>query len=315
MTLSTTSESAPPAAPLRPGEAPFTAGDFGLYGATLFVWGTSWYAIKLQLGVVAPEVSLVWRFGLATILMALWAWVSGVRLRFAAEIHARFAAIGVLMFSTNFALFYYAGLYVPSGLLAVIFSTASIGNMLFAALLYKDALTGRMIAGAVLGLAGVLCLFLPEVLGTVFDGKALFALAMGGVAVICFCAGGMVARSLQNAEVPLVAANLWGMVYGTAWMAVVAFLSGDPFIIDTSPAYLGSLLWLAFFSTVIAFAAYLSLLRRIGPGRAGYATVMFPVIALAISTVLESYQWTLVGGLGVLLALGGNLLVLRRSGG
>ena len=122
----------------------------------------------------------------------------------------------------------------------------------------------------------------------------------------------MISRFLHQAEIPLLPANMWGMAYGTLWMAFIAYVSGDRFVIDPGATYIASLLWLVFISSVVAFAAYLTLLRRIGPGRAGYATVMFPVVALAISTALEDYSWTFIAALGVALALFGNFLVLGR---
>ena len=299
------------AARIRPSEG-MTGSDYALYATTIFVWGTSWYAIKLQLGVVTPEVSLVWRFGLATLIMMVWAVVAKARFRFDAELHAKFAALGVTIFSTNFALFYYAGFHVPSGLLAVIFSLSSIVNMMLSALFFGERLEWRLLAGALCGVAGVVCMFLPEVLGTSLNASALFALALGSFAVLSFCSGNMISRTLQKSEVPLLPANMWGMIYGTVWMAIIAVLSGDAFIIETSATYVGSLLWLAIMSTVIAFASYLTLMRRIGPGRAGYATVMFPIVALAISTMFEGYQWTFPAAFGAVLALSGNVLILTR---
>lgn len=289
-----------------------TGFDYGLYAVTIVVWGTSWYAIRLQLGVVSPEVSIVWRFTMATAIMVVWALITRAPFKFSPEIHAKFATLGVTIFSTNFALFYYAGLYVPSGLLAVMFSLSSIVNMLLAAAIFREKLEWRLVAGAIFGVCGVICMFLPQVMGVSLNFSALFALVLGVCAVLSFCAGNMMSRSLQEARVPLLSANMWGMFYGTLWMAFIAVLSGDPFIIDTSVTYISSLLYLAVFSTVIAFASYLTLVRRIGPGRASYATVMFPIVALAISTLFEGYQWTFIALVGMALALFGNVLVLAR---
>ena len=292
-----------------------TAADYGIYATALIVWGTSWYAIKLQLGVVSPEVSLFWRFGLASMLMAAWVIIAGAPVRFPAEMHARFAAMGVTMFSTNFAMFYIGGLFVPSGLLAVIFSLTSILNVFLSAIFFREKLQWRVIAGSCLGVAGVMCLFYPEIVGTRFDTKAIFALVLGFCGALSFCTGNMIARTVQRAGVSLRSQNMWGMVYGTIWTGLLALLAGEPFIIDWSATYIGSLLWLTVFSTVVAFAAYLTLTRRIGPGRAGYVAVMFPIVALAISTVLEDFQWTAIAAFGVVLALAGNYLVLSRGAG
>jgi drug/metabolite transporter (DMT)-like permease len=63
----------------------------------------------------------------------------------------------------------------------------------------------------------------------------------------------------------------------------------------------------------MAFGAYLTLLGRIGADRAAYATVLFPLVALAISTVVEDYAWTPIALAGVALVLTGNLLVLLAA--
>jgi drug/metabolite transporter (DMT)-like permease len=100
------------------------------------------------------------------------------------------------------------------------------------------------------------------------------------------------------------------MAYGTLWLALAAFARGEPFIVEWTARYVLSVLWLTAFATVIAFAAYLTLLGRIGAGRAAYATVLVPVVALAISTMVEGYAWTATAAAGVVLVLAGNAIVL-----
>jgi drug/metabolite transporter (DMT)-like permease len=103
------------------------------------------------------------------------------------------------------------------------------------------------------------------------------------------------------------------MFYGTLWSTLLAFLLGRPFIIEPTVSYIASLLFLAVISTVIAFSAYLTLLSRIGPARAGYATVMFPIFALLVSTVLEGYQWSAYAFAGLVFVAIGNVLVIRTG--
>ena len=102
------------------------------------------------------------------------------------------------------------------------------------------------------------------------------------------------------------------MAYGTAILAITAALLGKPFIFDPSFQYIASLLWLALLSSVVAFFAYLTLLGRIGSGRAGYSTVLFPVFALLISTFAEGYHWTVFAIAGLALVMVGNVIVLGR---
>jgi drug/metabolite transporter (DMT)-like permease len=289
------------------------ARDLGLYGITVFVWGTSWIALKAQLGVVSPEVSTLWRFMAAAALM--WLWVAAARqpLAFGFTDHLRLAASGVLMFSSNFVLFLYGGQYLPSGLLAVVFSLASIVNLVLGALILGQRIEGRVAAGGALGAAGIGLLYWPQVAGAGFDPNALVGLGFCVAGTLSFCLGNMVSTVIQRRGLPLLSANAWGMAYGLATLTALSLARGQPFIVEWTPRYVGATLYLALFASVIAFACYLTLLRRIGAARAGYATVLFPIVALAISTFAEGYRWTAPALIGAALALAGNVLVLRKS--
>ena len=285
--------------------------DLGLYAVTVFVWGTSWIALKAQLGEVSPEVSTLWRFLLAAPLMWLWAAARGDTLAYPAADHRRFAAAGALMFSSNFVLFLYGGQYLPSGLLAVVFSLVSILNLLLGAAFLGQPIVPRVAVGGVLGAAGIALLYSPQIAGGVERG-ALVGLAFCLAGTLSFCAGNLVSTAIQRRGVPLLAATAWGMTYGVAALAAIVLVRGQPLIVEWTPRYLGATLYLALFASVVAFASYLTLLRRIGAARAGYATVLFPIVALAVSTLVEGYRWTLAAILGAALALAGNVLVLRR---
>ncbi len=290
-----------------------TPGDFGLYALVLFSWGTSWVALKMQVGVVAPEVSVFWRFLIASGLMMAWAAMSRRRLRFPISDHIRFAGLGGMIFSTNFVLFYYGAMHLPSGLLSVVFSLTSIINLLFAALIFHQGISRRVLIGGILGACGIALMFWPQIAGTTINHDAVVGLGYCVAGTVSFCLGNMLSASNQARGLPVVSANAWGMVYGAVFLALFASIKGVPFIIEMTPAYIGSLAWLVVFSTVLAFACYLTLLGRIGSARAGYATVMFPIVALAISTAVEGYQWTPGALAGLLCVLTGNLFVLTRG--
>jgi drug/metabolite transporter (DMT)-like permease len=285
--------------------------DLGLYAVTVFVWGTSWIALKAQLGEVSPEVSTLWRFLLAAPLMWLWALARGDTLAYPAADHRRFAAAGALMFSSNFVLFLYGGQYLPSGLLAVVFSLVSILNLLLGAAFLGQPIMPRVAVGGVLGAAGIALLYSPQIAGG-FERGALLGLAFCLAGTLSFCAGNLVSTAIQRRGVPLLAATAWGMTYGVVALAAIVLVRGQPLAVEWTPRYLGATLYLALFASVVAFASYLTLLRRIGAARAGYATVLFPIVALAVSTLVEGYRWTLAAILGAALALAGNVLVLRR---
>lgn len=285
-----------------------------LYATLILVWGTSWIAIHHQLGAVAPVVSLLWRFLLAAAICMTVAFARRERMAYPARLHLRFASVGVLMFSTNFLLFYLAGRHVPTGLLAVVFALASPINLALAALFFGRPVEPRVLGGAALGIVGVACLYAPEIAGTGFDMAAAGGLALAVAGTLCFCLGNMASSVIQRDGVADFAATAWGMVYGAGWLLLLCLLSRAEFAIDWRFDYLASLAWLTVGSTVIAFIAYLALIKRIGPARAGFATVLFPVVALAISSVFENYHWSALSFAGVVLVAAGNVVVLGLFG-
>ncbi|QDC01958.1 DMT family transporter [Mesorhizobium sp. 8] len=309
------SQTLPEAAASQPAarDRAFEPRDYGLYALTVIAWSLSWFAIRLQVGTVPNEVNLVWRFGIATALMFVWVVASGRRIRFPLREHVRFAGLGVLMFSTNFLLFYYAAGYLVSGLLSVVFSLASVVNILLAAVVLHETPSPRVLAGGLIGFFGIALMFSPEIAAHGLSGATVIGLALCVAGTLCFCLGNQISAAGLRRGVPLIPMTAWGMVYGTLFSALLALFLGRPFIVEPTVSYLGSLLFLAVISTVIAFSAYLTLLSRIGPARAGYATVLFPIFALLVSTVMEGYQWTAYAFAGLVFVAAGNVLVIRAG--
>ncbi|GAG28693.1 unnamed protein product, partial [marine sediment metagenome] len=245
-------------------------------------------------------------------LMFSWVIVRKARLRFSLREHMSFAATGLFMFSTNFLCFYYAGEYLVSGLLSVVFSLASIVNIALAAMFLGQRPGIRTIGGAALGITGIALMFWPEISGTSLNTDALTGLFLCVCGTLCFCTGNMLSAGLQRRKTPVLSATAWGMIYGTGVCVFYALIFGKSFSFEWTQTYIGSLVFLSVVSTVLAFACYLTLLGRIGSGRAAYATVMFPILALVLSTFVEGYQWSVLSLTGLAFALAGNFIVLSR---
>lgn len=292
--------------------ASLTPYDYFLYAITVFAWSGSWYALKLQVGVVPVQVSLFWRFMIAAGVMLVWALIAKFPLRFNFVTHLKFAAMGTLMFCLNFALFYYASKWLASGLLSVVFSLVSVFNIMLAVLFLNLRPSANMVIGASLGFIGIAMMFWPVIAGQDIDANALIGFGLSVCGTLFFCLGNLISTSLQRQKVPVIAASTWGMAYGTAVTGIIALIQGDSFAIEWSVSYVGSMIFLAVVSSVIAFAAYLTLLGRIGSDRAGYAAVMFPVVALLISGWLEGYVLVPLAGAGLALVLIGNIFVLGK---
>jgi drug/metabolite transporter (DMT)-like permease len=287
--------------------------DYLLYGITIFGWSTSWIAIHMQLGIVAPEVSLVWRFGLSAIVMFIWALLARVRIVFPLRAHPQFLALGLFLFGINYLGFYYGGRSTPSGLLALVFSCAALFNIVLGLALFGQTASQHVTIGAAAGLAGVFLMFAPRIFSEQFDQSALLGLGLCVLATLSFCIGNMFSIAIQKKGITIVAINAWGMTYGTLFLAFFAFARGQRFVLEPSWTYVTSLLWLSLVASAVVFMCYLTLLGRIGAARAGYATVVVPVFALLISTFVEDFRWSAASLAGLALAIIGNVLVMRKG--
>lgn len=303
----------PGAAAAGPAAAAMSTTDIALYVIVVLVWGSSWLGMRWQVGVVAPEVSVLWRFSIAFPLMFAWAALAGQPLGHAASSHVYFAAMGATMFSMNLVLFYTASFYIPTGLMAVVFSLASIFNLVLASVFMGQPIRLRMIVAGLIGISGVGLMFAPEISMQQLDNRALVGLGISLVATLCFCTGNIVSAAAQRRGIPVLAGTAWGMLYGAGILLVLALLRGHPLIVEWNFRYFASLLWLAVVASVIAFSAFLTLVGRTGAARAGYMTVLFPVVALAASTFVEGYRWTTLAVAGLALVIFGNVYVLRSG--
>jgi drug/metabolite transporter (DMT)-like permease len=282
-----------------------------LYLVTVLIWGTSWYAMTLQL-VLPGELAIAYRFVLAAAMLVGYCLVTGRSLRFSRRDHLFMALQGFFLFSLNYILFYWAADYLVSGLLAVLFSTITVMNIANGALLFRRRVEPKVALAALLGLIGIGLVFWPELAKVELSRAAAIGLVLSLVATYAASLGNMVTVRHSRALIPVVQANAIGMSYGALFTLAIVVARGVPFEFVWSVSFLSSLFYLALFASVIGFGAYLTLVERIGADRAAYSGVLFPIVALGVSTVVEDYQWTASAVIGVLLVLAGNLLVLAR---
>ena len=288
------------------------------YLLTVLIWGSTWFAIRFQLGDVHESVSLVYRFGLAAILLLAYCLWQGKPLRFNAREHMAMAAQGTCLFSINYLLFYWCTGLITSGLVAIIFSTVIVMNIINGALFLKRRVELLVLVGAIVGLLGITLVFWHEIIASQGRSDAaakdvLNGLGIGLVATYFASLGNILSARNQSLGLPVLQTNAIGMAYGSVLMAAFALVMRIPFNFEWSVAYTGSLLYLSVFGSIIAFGAYLTLVGRIGADKAAYATVLFPLVALLISSVFEDFQWTPLALTGVALVLVGNVLVVGRG--
>lgn len=284
-----------------------------LFAISTLIWGSTWLAIKYQLPTVAPEVSVATRFGIAAALLAAWCALTGRSLRFDARAHRFIALQGALLFGLNYVMVYEAEQYAASGLVAVLFSTIVFMNPIGARFVFGTALTLRTLVAAMLGVLGVALLFVPELTQARNGGDVARGIALGLGATVVATGGNLAAMRNQRAGIPVFPGTAWGMAYGASTAALVALAQGAAWRVDLTAPYVVSLMYLATFGSVVAFGAYLTLLKQVGPGRASYVGVATPIVAMLLSTLFEGYRWTHLGAFGVVLAIAGNWLALKPA--
>ncbi len=287
-------------------------GNGGLFAIPTAIWGSTWLAITWQLGTVAPEISVAYRFALASAVLFVWCALTKAPLGFPLREHRHLAVFGILFFGLNYVGIYWAERYVTSGLVAVVFSTIVFMSPIGMRIVFGTPLTARTLIAAAMGVAGVALLFLPELAAARQGGAAALGTAFALGATVLATGGNLMAVRNHAAGLPLYPATAWGMAYGALAAAACTMVTGAQWSFDPRPGYVLSLLYLAVFGSVIAFGAYLTLLHRVGAGPASYVGVSTPVIALLLSTLVEGYRWTWWTVAGLLLAIVGNWLALQK---
>jgi len=291
--------------------------NIGLYLTTVLIWGTTWIAIKLQLGEVAVQASILYRFTLAAVVLFVILLLVRRLQKLQVSDHLFCFLQGCCLFCFNFFCIYSATGYISSGLMSVIFSMATVMNVINNRIWFGQTPALRTLLGSALGLSGVGCLFWPEIMT---DGLSsgdinpdvLIGMGFAALGTWFFSTGNMVSVRHQKKGLKTPTTNAWGMLYGVLMMGLIVTIQGVPLTFSLDEGYIGSLLYLAIPGTVIGFTAYLMLVGRIGADKAAYSTVMFPAVALTVSTFYEGYQWTLLSVIGFSLVVLGNVMIFAR---
>jgi drug/metabolite transporter (DMT)-like permease len=275
------------------------------------VWGSTWIVIRDQLGTVPPQWSVAYRFTIAAIAMALLAKSQGQSLKI--DRGGLFAALvlGITQFSINFNSVYIAERFITSGVVATVFALLLIPNSLLAWGFLGQKPNARFLWAGLVAVAGVALLFVHELRSSTLANQDI---AVG----LAFTLAGLLGASAANVyqagkearRHPLLALLAWSMGIGALIDICLAFAVAGPPVVEARLGYWAGVLYLALFGSVLCFALYFPVVRKIGPGKAAYSSVMVPVIAMSLSTLFEAYRWSPLAIAGALLSLGGMLLAL-----
>ena len=285
-----------------------------LYILVVVIWGTTWLAIYMQQGVVSVPVSIFWRFAVAAVVMLVVLRSLGPLRRISLRDHLFCMLQGGCVFGFNFVCFYHAATYISSGLESVIFSMAVLFNAVNSMIFFRQRPHKNLLPAAVLGISGVIALFWHNLVATQLAPSLLWGIGLSALGTFGFSLGNMISTRHQRRGLETLSTNTYAMFYGTVIMGVLALLRGDSFMPEFTLRYLGSLFYLAIFGSVIAFGAYFTLVGRIGASQAAYSTLLFPLVALSLSTIYEDYVWHSNAIIGLVMILLGNLVMFAKPG-
>jgi drug/metabolite transporter (DMT)-like permease len=223
-------------------------------------------------------------------LLFAWSKYRGQNLRFPLRNHVAFFLLGLLLFGVNYILSYRSMFYITSALAAIAFSSMVWMNIINARLFFGIKAGRGVLFGALLGAIGIFHLFAPQIREVSFSDTVFFGSFIAVLAAFIASLGNMVSQATQKEKLPVVQTNAWGMFYGTLIIAAIALFNGQEFNFEWTTGYVVSLAYLTVFGSIVAFGAYLTLLGRIGAPKAGYATIMFPVVALILSALFEGLE-------------------------
>ncbi len=281
-----------------------------LYVTTVLIWGSTWLAIEFQLGQVVEEVSLFYRFALAAILMWGYVLFKKLPMRYSLKDHGFFVLLAAFNFGLNYLFLYWAQNYLSSAMASIAFSMLLLINIVNTRLFFKKPIAKRIYFGALVGVVGIISLFWHDLQDVDLANGAVLGLLLALAGTLTASFGNMVSVRNSNQQIGILQGNAWGMLYSAIGLGVYVALSPYSFSVTADASYWASLVYLSVFGTVIAFACYFVLLKNIGPERASYTIVLFPLVAVVLSTWFEGFSWQTNTFIGFTCVLLGNAIVL-----
>lgn len=276
-------------------------------------WGTTWFAITLQLGVVDPVVSITYRFAFAALLLFAWGALRRERLLLNRAQHLAAFGVGLFTFAIDYAFVYWAEERVTSAVVAVVFAAMAFVNLAVFRVAFGQRAPMLAWAAAGLGVIGVGLLSWEELVSANMSQRALTGIGLTLAGVFAAAIGNVYARRGELAGAGVIASTGWAMGYGAALLAVFAVATGKTWAFEFTAPYILSLLHLSVVGSVIAFALYYGLARRRGYATASYISALTPPLAMFVSAMLEDKSWGLLALGGIVLVLMGQVLLLRSK--
>ena len=283
-----------------------------LYFGVILFWGSSWFAIKFQLGIVPETISIAYRFYIASFILIIFCFFSKITFNLRLNQIKWITLQGFFLFSLNYYFIYLGTNFVKTGLVAVIFSTVSIFVLINGIIFFKEKINFNVLLGALIGIFGLILIFYNELQLYEFNNELIIGIILCLIGTYFASIGMLISQRNHKNNIPLVQNNTLSMFIGATFVLVIANSTGNKIIFDFDIKYISSLFYLSIIGSVLGFGFYLKLLNNIGAGKASYVNVVTPILALFISTLYENYTWDILNSFGLILVIFGNIIIFRK---
>jgi len=283
-----------------------------LYFGVILFWGSSWFAIKFQLGIVPETISIAYRFYIASFILIIFCFFSKITFNLRLNQIKWITLQGFFLFSLNYYFIYLGTNFVKTGLVAVIFSTVSIFVLINGIIFFKEKINNNVLLGALIGIFGLILIFNKELQLYAFNNELIIGIILCLIGTYFASIGMLISQRNHKNNIPLVQNNTLSMFIGATFVLVIANSTGNKIIFDFDIKYISSLFYLSIIGSVLGFGFYLKLLNNIGAGKASYVNVVTPILALFISTLYENYTWDILNSFGLILVIFGNIIIFRK---
>lgn len=228
------------------------------------------------------------------------------------HIHIKMAGVGLCLYTLDYNLLYQSQQYIVSAIIAVMSSCMVYINVVLRRVLLKKPIRLEVMTGATLGMLGIGLIFLPEFAKVQTDSLLLVGIGFAFGSFFFAALGNVISEKILDHGTPVVQMNFWAMSYGVVFISLSVLISGVDFVLPRNPNYYYSLAYLSIFGSVLAFGAYMKLVRQMGSDKSAYVVLVYPIVALILSTLFEGYIWHISAFFGVAFVLLGNGVAMGK---
>ncbi len=257
------------------------------FAAVYVIWGSTYFAIALAITALPPFLMAGARFLLAGGIVYAWLRLRGAQRPSWAEWGAALVIGGLLLVGGNGAVVF-AEQYIPSGLAALVVAMVPIYIALLDWLRPGGRRPTALVAlGLVFGFAGIFLLIGPDALG---GGTSYFPwILIPLVGSLSWAIGSLYSRSAKLPAVPLMGTAL-EMLAGGALLLILGLATGEATQVNPDKFSVSGFLafgFLVVFGSIVAFSAYIWLLRTVSPSRVSTYAYVNPVVALFLGSAFR----------------------------